>query len=776
MATSNKVSDSLFLVKQELSLAVSKETSISVNHIAVIDCSGSMYQDLPLIRNQLKSRIPKLLRDGDTLSIIWFSGRNQFGVLFEAEPVSTLLDLQEINFAIDKFLRPIGLTGFREPMEEVSALITRVGKKNSNPFALFFMSDGCDNQWGITSILDATSKAASGLSSATFVEYGYYADRKMMTAMAEKSGGSVIFSSDFSSYVPLFESAITKKLSGAKRINVAISSDAVGGFIFALKDGEILSFEVSHLEAQIPNDVSEIWYLSQSPQEDFGPPISELSKLAYAGSNEIEISAIYAAVSLFSLRANPKVILPLLKSLGDVHLITSYGGCFGKQKYTEFMEAAKEAAFGTNRFSSGWDLNRVPQDDAFTVLHLLEILAGDNENRVMLDDSKFQYNRISRERLDVSENLTVSECKKIQELSERIASERDALKLKEINDELYAITSSKKKALKFKAIISLSGYSISNLTFNEERPNVSILVRKEGTVDISDRITEFDNIPETFRTFIFRNYAIIKDGMLNVDCLPVLLTPKTKKLLEEEVSSQRAPANLMQYRNGSMVLNLRGLPIVNANMVSSLNASDFMKKQWILIKERAVQKVLNSVLKEQGKTVSGVFKERYGEAAATWLKEQGITEYGGFSAPKTVQAEEKDFYFGKELKVSIKGFSSLPSLNDVRKRIASGKLTPSAAIMATTVNELTEFLESNNYTSSQNQKLAIESWVEPRLALAKKNIAKLILEMAMVRFSIIVGQVWFNEFFSNEENEIVVPIDGVDFTCKIEMRGVKISI
>jgi len=780
--TSHQVSDSLFLVRQEVGeKAPAKPAEVPVNHVAVIDCSGSMSYDLPQIREQLKRRIPKLLGDKDTLSVIWFSGRGQFGTLLEAEPVSTLADLQEVNKAIDRWLRPVGLTGFKEPMEEAAALVARVGKKNKNPFALFFMSDGCDNQWNRQEILKATEKTAGGLASATFVEYGYYADRPLLTAMAEKAGGSLIFSESFDRYAPLFEGVIQKKISGAPRVEVSVPADVVGGFAFAMRDGELLSFEVTGGKAHVPEDLSVLWYLSPAVVGEWMRKVQDLSKVAADTGSDVDdiTGAAYAAVSLFSLRAQPKVIYPLLKSIGDVSLIEGYGGCFGKQKYTEFMEVAKAAAFGEGRFSDGRDPERVPREDAFTALDLLRLLASDDGNRVLLDHEKFSYSRISRARLDADENLTAEEQQKVQELSQRIAAEKDVKKLKELNLELATITASKRKALKFESSPSPDGYSISNLTFNEERPNVSVLVRKEGTVDLSERLpgSGFEGkIPEKFGTYVFRNYAIIRDGLINVDRLPVALTDATRKEIEKEIASGRAKAGLLGREDGVTIINLRGLPVVNRAMVNSVSAEQLFRKEWELTKARAAQKVLNTVRKEKFPTVSKGFTDQYGEDAAAWLKEQGITDYSGFGAPKTVQAEATDFYMGKELKVSIKGYSSLPSLSDVRKRVASGKVTAGAALMVPTVEELDEFLSSEEHTAASDQDASLKSWIEAKFGEAQKSVRQLIFEMSQIRFGVIVGQVWFTEFSSIEEDSMTIQVDGKSLECKAEQREVKIEI
>ena len=64
----------------------------SVHRIFCIDVSGSMSGDLPNIRRQLKNKIPTSIRQQDFMSLIWFSGRGQFGTIFEHMSINDLKD------------------------------------------------------------------------------------------------------------------------------------------------------------------------------------------------------------------------------------------------------------------------------------------------------------------------------------------------------------------------------------------------------------------------------------------------------------------------------------------------------------------------------------------------------------------------------------------------------------------------------------------------------------------------------------------------------------
>lgn len=805
--TSHKVSESLYLVRQTINKTAPKKVAVSppINHIAVIDCSGSMYRDLPRIREQLKKRIPKLLGERDTLSVIWFSGRNQFGTLLECEPVSTLVDLQEVNQAIDRWLKPVCLTGFKQPIEEAAKLVARIQKKNNGSFALFFMSDGHDNQWNRQEILRTVEASTGDIASCTFVEYGYYADRPLLTAMATKAGGTLIFAKAFDQYAPMFEAALQKKVSGAPRVEVIIEGDAIGGFAFNGDATDLYSFEVNAGKISIPKDNVEVAYLSPTPVGDVRRDLVDISKdgsiPGAAGTADLaSLEPAYAAVSLFSLRMQPDVVLPLLKALGDVAFIEKFGGCFGKQKYTEFMEGAKAAAFGKDRFVLGWDPTKVPEDDAFTVLDFLQVLASDNDNRVLLDHPDFKYSRIGRGTQAAPPKLTGAEMAEMKELSGKIAKATDVAKLQKLQERVAEITNAKRPdPLKFTATQVKGGYAVSSLTWNEKRPNVSFLVRKEGTVDLTNDLPKsLGKVPTTLPSYIHRNYAVVKDGLVNVERLPVRMTGGTVRELRKQGMPLTAVVNpegetleqtvtrvkkASKDRPVTFVIDLTQLPIINRQMVQNASAKMLFEKMLAVTKARAVQKVFNSILKAEFPKTSEGFKQLYGEEAATWLKEQGVTDYNGFN-PRVVQAEASDYYMARELHVKLKGLSTIPSLNDVKKRMASGKLTAGATLMVLAVKEVEAFLASDLYKKTAGRKkepseaaqTMFKDWLLGKKAEATKVVRGLLFELAQIRFSVIVGQTWFKEFKSLDENTMDITHDGAKLACTVETKEVQVKV
>jgi hypothetical protein len=581
-----KISDRLYLAVYPMALGTAKTAAApsAVNHIVVIDCSGSMSWDLPKIRAQLKSKLPKLMGKDDTITIIWFSGRGQCGILLEAEAVASLTDLQAVNRAIDRWLQPVGLTGFKEPLEKVAEAISSIRKKNSNPFSLFFMSDGCDNQWGKAEILKAVDIAGVGLSSATFVEYGFYADRPLLTAMAEKAGGTLIFADAFDKYEPQFEATLSKKVSGAKRVSVRIPENVICNFAFTVADGDLTTYAVENGFANIPEDTKTLYYFT-----DFSATAQHLPKSAESDA------VLYAALSLYSLRMKAGVVLDILKFLGDVNFIDRFGTCFGKQRYSEFMGMAKDAAFNPGlRFVSGVDYDRVPPDDAFTVLDLLEMLQGSEDNMVCFDHPDFEYSRIGRARVNADAYLSAEEQVRVAQLSEQIGKEKKVTEQKRLQAELDAIISAK-KPLEFEPDAGDKGmYSIRDLVYNEDRPNVSIRIRKTGKVDITSKVPAEHKrkLPPKFPTFIYRTYTIVKDGLINIKRLPVRVDKATADKIKVATGTTFKKARGEDLYDG--VLTLDTLPVVNRKMVKEASAKALFQLQWDLMVSRAAQKVFKA--------------------------------------------------------------------------------------------------------------------------------------------------------------------------------------
>ena len=207
----------------------------------------------------------------------------------------------------------------------------------------------------------------------------------------------------------------------------------------------------------------------------------------------------------------------------------------------------------------------------------------------------------------------------------------------------------------------------------------------------------------------------------------------------------------------------------------SASAKTLFEKEWELTKARTTQKVLNGIKKEKFPRESDGFKVLYGDEGAEWLKAQGITDYSGFG-PKTVKGEAQDQYVGKELKVSLKGFGSIPSVKEAQQKIASGKTTPRHELFRTAFKAVEEFEASDVLKKAKDKDKVYAAWLDDQLADAKTQVRKLLHEVSQIRFGVVVGQTWFTEFKSLDETTLDIKADGQTLTGTVEMKEIQIDV
>lgn len=131
---------------------------------------------------------------------------------------------------------------------------------------------------------------------------------------------------------------------------------------------------------------------------------------------------------------------------------------------------------------------------------------------------------------------------------------------------------------------------------------------------------------------------------------------------------------------------------------------------------------------------------------------------------------------GKELKIKLKGLSSLPTLVDVNKRRASGKLTASAALMVPAIENLEVFYASDVYKEADDQNKMLRAWLGIELKKSQARVRRYLYEMAQIRFSIIVGQTWPTEFVSLDEDSMDITVDGTKISCQLVAREIEVKI
>lgn len=751
MTTIIRLNDSrLSLIGQSVpTYAPPKMVETPVDHFIIIDCSGSMYNDIRNIREQLKNTLPAKAKPGDSITIIWFSGAGQFGTVVKNYVFQTVLDFAKVNSLIDRWIHCVGATGFTGPLKLASEIVDEIAKPG-RAINVFFMSDGYDNQSGGNApILALCDRLAGKVNAAAVVEYGYYCNRPLMAKMAETLGAAYVFAENFERYDPVFVSALQRKIAAVKKTEVNLTGNPTGGVVFGFDGDDLVTFKPESGKILVPETVSEVYYMAD-----------HMGTFSSHDLTDDEKSALYAGLAVFSQRMLTDQVFALLKRIGDVRLIKQFTNCFGKQAFSAFYDAAVEAARDpAKRLLEGFDPNLIPPEDAYTVLDALFELASDDENKLHVYDPRFTYKRIGRSTEDAADMLTEAEQK---ELAEMTAKAKTKKAVEAVQTRMTEMLAAKPKKLVFKHTDKNEGSSIGDLVFNSERPNVSLRIYETGTVDLteSNMPDAFDGvIPNQFETFRYRAYNIIRDGILNTPVLPVSLSEPTFLTLQAEgllVGEKYVPG--MVY-----MMNIGSLPLINRKMVKAVSAKALFLDTFKLYEAKAYNKVVNDNLKAMGGRSSSTWNDTYGDAGVKWLKEKGFDPFNGFS-PKSVQGEATDTYMAKIIDVKISGYGDVPSQNEVRKRAAEKKpYLPKHVPVANAIDAVEGMLKT---LKSDDAKKA---WLQAELASSRKDSRALMRTLSEVKFAVIVGQTWFTEFASLDENEMTLDIAGSPTKCTVTL-------
>ena len=695
---------------------VAKPVPAPVHHIISVDVSGSMYSDLPELRLHLKNKLATLVGANDTVSIVWFSGRGQCGTLVEAMKVNGVADLSSLHAAIDRFLQPTGLTGFTEPLQEMENIIGRLKKKAAGHLINgLFMSDGYDNCGTERGILDVCVRLEKLLDSAAVIEYGYYANRPLLTKMAETLGGKLVFSEDFPSYVTAFEGSLG---GSTKKVPVKLDHAPSAGYVFSLTGENLLTFTPNEDNVVlVPEGLTDLAYF--------------VAKKGKAFDHKKNTDAlIFASLVPLSQRMETDTVFSVLGALGDVALVNAFSSAFSKEDYSRFQaEVLAAAADPAKRYVAGYDPAAVPKEDAYTVLELLSDLSSAEDNLFYPYHNAFAY--------------------------ERIGAAREA------NDE----------EVRFSVADKAKGYRINGLVWSEDRPNVSIRVMVDGVVKLPASRPAV--LPEKVESFIYRAYTIIKDGIVHTRKLPVSLNEATFAKLQ----ANGLLAGETWAAGKVFVLEFPKLPVINRKMVKGVTAKDTFQAVIDLAFLKGAQKVFNDWRNRISPKESKKFLALYGEVGTEYLKSVGVTDYNGFNPPSTT-VKSGDFYMAKELTIGVKGLSSLPKVLDVENAIdAKKKLKISEFVMVDAIQRLDAFMSSAMFTSAADGNALLATWLEGEQKAIVAKTRELMEKLAQRKFSVVVGHIWFSDLPSMDDNTLDINVPGYGpVTVTANLKDVQVAL
>lgn len=702
-------------------------TPTPTNHVFVVDVSGSMYNELPKIRKHLKGNLASLVKAKDTVSILYFSSKGQYGSVFLGAEVKSIADLTEINEGIDRYLRPTGCTGFVEPLQLAAQVGQDLQAENGNLNSLIFLTDGYDNCWSQSDILKACTALPLTFNNIAFLEYGYYVNRPLLEKMSESTNALHKFVEGFDQYQPAFEEIISAQTS--KRVEVKVGDATHAVFV---DDGIIRTVNAAAGIVLIPEHVTSIWAIGNDA-------INEVDNFT-ANDHEVLYVVLYHAVHTM----NPDLAWKVLQKLGDVRLIKAYDNCFTKQDYSNAKDLISECVLdASKRFVDGCDYTLVPDENAFTLIDALQALA-DSDSLVDLASEHFAYARTGRKTTQKADTT-------IADLSEQIAKASTPEERKELAAKLVAHEEWTPEFTQTTTKVELK-----HLVSNGSRPNISVNTDLKGFVTVPQWLQDKFKLPATLETKQVRNYTVVKDGIVNMKTLPIETSIETLKALRKAGLTIKPIAKVGEDRM-SVLVDFTSLPLVNRAMTKGFTGKQFVEDAINLQFLKAKQKVMkyhrdNTI----GKRNAVGLGETYGEEAAQFLSENGIRDYG-FS-PKTNREESTDVYMSKELNVKIKTLSSLPAVEATLKKIAEGKkINAGDFVMKTAIDEINDVLNTI-------KKEDLVDYLDKETKRVINEARALERALSRIMYGVVVGHGWFSD------------IDFEAPTLKMKVRGFEFEV
>lgn len=284
---------------------------------------------------------------------------------------------------------------------------------------------------------------------------------------------------------------------------------------------------------------------------------------------------------------------------------------------------------------------------------------------------------------------------------------------------------------------------ISSVVGNETKANISILMKIPGTCELpEDRPS---NLPKTFETFIWRNVAIVKDGELSVETLPVALSKDAYDRLSEARVMNEPWIEGHIYK-----IDLTQFALTSWK--GPLDPEEYAQDHLNLLYAKATRKVLRHLIEqylpeEHLKTI----KETYGEESAAWLESIGMTDNG--YAPKTERKEHTESYEARELSIKTIGMD-IPSVNALLRKIdGNKKLNAGDEYLKTVMSQVTKAL---NELNTNEEKL---EWLEATRRENSEEIDRLSSILEAKRMAIIADGAWFKNYGPQEDGITVALID-----------------
>lgn len=704
-----------------------------VHHIFVIDKSGSMYGTLPELIEDLKRQV-RQLQKGDAVTFAWFSSRGESGFPIKVFRIVDESSFAELDRLFDQHKRAMNLTCFSGVLGEVEKILDETSFLAARNCLTFF-SDGWANDRSVaeehTRVREIMNRLNGRFDLVLTVAYSDYADRSFLAEMAQAAGGECISSA----YLHQFTDALSRFMKRAEitqpRILFSFDKIKTEG-VFTLdtdtETGGITVYQPNEINAVYisPTDKNAQEYLyflctdnseMRAALTSLGGVNLHLQPLLQTVSPELLdeegkalLSGAYATSIVLSQSGRQNEAIEVLGYLGDEWLVEKLGSAFTPTERANAEDVIRKAVLDpSERWRTGQIFNCLPKPDAFCLLDLLETLTRDPEAKFFPRHPEFKYKKIGRGG--------------------------------KMREGFPAFTAYENAASSF-----------SDLVWNSELLNLSVRAKIQGYVELPDTILvdsvgnlSLDgstllqrpaSLQKLFPSFQWRNYALVKDGFLNIERLPVSVSHETT---HELLAYDLFAPDWSDDEGKRGVISLSAIPIVNKLIAeNSPNALNLAKKAFddeLLSAQLKAFKFLRDELDPKKELV----------AKTTWTIEEqrfltalGFSSDGSYNPPVDLE-EATDYYEATCFKISVKGFSSLPKVADVRDRLKTSKsLTPSMLPMADALERFNK--ETNHFSLEEKIR-----WIDEQVSAIKILQTQIRTEIQKPKFAMVLGHKWFED-------------------------------
>jgi hypothetical protein len=440
------------------------------------------------------------------------------------------------------------------------------------------------------------------------------------------------------------------------------------------------------------------------------------------GNGRVDEAAVYAAAYVLLQGNKADQALQVLGELGDKKLIDGVAGAWTNADYGKAAAAIMDAVVDPSvRYLKGKDTGYLPDPNAFCLLDALDMLSVDTDAKFYPRHKAFNYKRIGVPSKQV---------------------------------EGYPV---------FMYDMDVS-CGMADLVWNEDRLNLSMRATIKGTIELPDGWQAL-SLPNPYPCVVYRNYTIIKDGVLNVTHLPVSMSAITWDILLRNGMISGALNDNGSYVDGKWhkdtkwLVDFTAVPLINLGIASgNVLAEDLCKLMLNVYKTGGIMKVL-----KKKRDVLDPNQEIKTDVTLTPEQEMFLESVGvkrGAFSPPTEKGESTDVYLAKEFRIAGKGFSSLPKVEDVEEKIRLGKkMTASQLAIA----EGLEWFDKNQPGTTVEETVA---WIDEAVRTFRRVQTQERAKVQRAKFGIILNKKWFPDLTARDGAQLEV--DDITFTFNIK--------